>query len=202
MKLYLGLDLSLTGAGVVVLDEAGVVLRAEVFGYSLDRKATPRDKIERIIFIASKVIGVVGELNDAENVEWDAGVEHYAFRQMGAVADLGEINGVVKTQLWMAYNISPRAVVVSRARKVVLGAGNVKKEKIISLLRERGLVFLDHNIADAYVIAEALRRRCGDDGSEGKPRARRARKGTTKRGGGVVRARGDSQTSFGFARPK
>jgi Holliday junction resolvasome RuvABC endonuclease subunit len=198
MKYYMGLDLSLTGAGVVVLDEAGAVVRQAVFGYELDRKATPRDKIERILFIASRVIGLVGEVNGTGEIEWEAGVEHYAFRQHGAVADLGEINGVVKTQLWLAHGIVPRVVVVSSARKLVTGKGNIKKDQIIPLLRTRGLVFEDHNIADAYVIAEALRRRCDDDGSsERKPRARRARKGSTGRGG-RVRSRRDPQTSFGF----
>jgi hypothetical protein len=201
MKCYLGLDLSLTGAGIVVLNEAGQVLRSEVVGYKLDRQSTPRDKIERIIFIASRVISVVkvvNAVNETGEIEWEAGVEHYAFHQGGAVADLGEINGVVKTQLWLAYNIAPRVVVVSSARKIVMGKGNVKKDRIIPLLKERGLVFDNHNIADAYVIAEALRRRCDDDGSsERKPRAHRARKGTA-RGGRRVRACRDPQTSFKF----
>jgi hypothetical protein len=203
MKRYLGLDLSLTGAGVVVLDEDGAVVRSAVFGYELDRKATPRDKIERILFIASKVIGIVGEVSGTGEIEWDAGVEHYAFRQHGAVADLGEINGVVKTQLWMAHNIAPRAVVVSSARKLVLGRGNIKKDQIIPLLKERGLIFADHNIADAYVIAEALRRRVDNDGSSAgkKQRTRRARKGSAG-GGKRVRSRRDTQTSFGFAGSK
>jgi hypothetical protein len=48
-------------------------------------------------------------------------------------------------------------VVSSNARKLVFGAGNVKKKQIVSELAKRGLGLRGHNEADAYVIAECLR---------------------------------------------
>lgn len=159
MRLFMGLDLSLTGTGMCILREDGSVLKVGLYGGKLGRGAPVRDKIERMLDIARSVVSSVSEAKASiPGSEIVAGIEHYAYGRMrGAFADLGEINGVVKSQLWMAHSIEPKQVVVSSARKAVFGRGNVPKADVLGLLAERGLKFADHNEADAYVIAEALR---------------------------------------------
>ena len=158
---YLGLDLSLSGTGIVILDAAGAIRNQSLVGHKLTRKATVREKLERMIGIASFILDKIrAEDRDSESdhpLEWVAGVEHYAFSAHGAFADLGEVNGVVKTQLWLAFGLEPQQVIASSARKLVLGKGNTKKADVMPALAKRGVKFDDHNVADAYVIAEALR---------------------------------------------
>jgi Holliday junction resolvasome RuvABC endonuclease subunit len=154
-----------------------------------------RNKIERLITIAKAIVDAVAAQGAAT---WHVAIENFAFHQHGAIADLGEINGVVKMQLWMAFGIEPELLAASTARKLVVGKGNIKKQAIIPALQERGFVFGDHNIADAYVMAEALRRRTFHVGGEEKPRARRARTRSTT-GGRRGQPCRDPQTSLGIA---
>lgn len=178
-KLFMGLDLSLTGTGCVVLDADGNVLISDCWGDKLKRDARVRDKIERMIYIAKEIIHTAREVlkNDVridDRVEFVGdllrggvlcvGIEGYAFSRQGAQNDLGELQGVVKSQLWLALGVEPVVMAVSSARKLVVGSGNAKKDRVQAVLAERGFVFDNHNIADAYVIAEAIRRKeQGDD---------------------------------------
>jgi len=168
---YLGLDLSLTGTGLCVLDAEGAVVAMARVGSDLTRGVHERERIERLIVIAEAVLRVARAAQAEGSLA--VGVEDYAFsRRNGALVDLGELGGVVKTQLWLALGVEPVRIPVSTARKSVLGRGNLPKVAVIPALAQRGYEFEDHNIADAYVIAEALRlhtRRCehGEGASEG-----------------------------------
>ena len=85
--------------------------------------------------------------------------------------DLGELGGVVKTQLWLAEHILPQIVAVNSARALVFANGRIKKKLVEPTLAERGFAFGDSDIADAYVIAEAVRlqarRSTHENGSDG-----------------------------------
>ena len=163
--LFVGLDLSLTGAGCVVLDWDGSVLSHNVWGEKLERDARVRDKIERMIYIANKIVSELKRLKrqsyykgpNGEHPVIHVGIEGYAFGARGAQNDLGEIQGIVKSQLWLALGIEPVIIASSTARKVVMGKGNFPKDKILAELVKRGFELKDHNEADAYVIAECLR---------------------------------------------
>ena len=156
--LYVGLDLSLTGSGLVIVDEEGIVIDRGLYGYTLTRKATVRDKIERLLFIVENIIKKVERHGDDVVV----GIEGYAYGKFGSQPELGELQGCVKTQLWLALRIVPEVVVVTAARKTVLGKGRFSKGKkgkteIINAVCERGFDVSDDNVADAYVIAECMR---------------------------------------------
>lgn len=170
-RMFMGLDLSLTGTGCVVLDESGEIFSHDVWGEKLKRNARVRDKIERMIYIAEKVIGAAKSalqpymppmtgykkaIYDA-TLELHVGIEGFAFGARGAQNDLGEIQGIVKSQIWLALHIEPVIIVSSTARKAVMGKGNFPKKDILTELVRRGLELKDHNEADAYVIAECLR---------------------------------------------
>lgn len=169
MKLFMGLDLSLTGAGCVLLDEHGGIVSHDVWGDKLPRNARVRDKIERMIYITEKIVTTAKHHIRAECLNQNktyaevassvlqVGIEGYAFGARGAQNDLGEIQGIVKSQLWLALGIEPAIIVSSTARKAVMGKGNFPKKQILTELVKRGLELRDHNEADAYVIAECLR---------------------------------------------
>jgi hypothetical protein len=195
----MGLDLSCTGTGIVVVDEAGAVQATARDGWELHRDSTVLDKIDRLLHIAKTIL----DLATTHRLAGDGllvGIEGYAYNQRGATADLGELGGVVKTQLWLSQEIAPRILAVTTARALVFANGRLKKKLVQPMLVERGLTFGDPDIADAYVIAEALRlqarREINGDGSEGKGRPRRARK---NRGGDRHRARRDPAPGAGAA---
>jgi hypothetical protein len=188
----MGLDLSLTGTGIAVLDEDGTVRATARDGWTLDRSASVIDKIDRLVHIASTVMALVREHGPGPDA-LTVGIEGYAYSQGfggGALADLGELGGIVKTQLWLGAQNAPRIVAVTTARALVFANGHLKKKLVQPLLAERGLVFGDPDIADAYVIAEALRKQHqteandgeGSDGGTGR-RARGARQGGGRRRG-------------------
>lgn len=164
---FVGLDLSLRGAGVCVLDGDGKVIHSQKLGYALGRSARLKDKIERMLSIAKGVVRVVDEytvLNDEDlltkRIQPSVGIEGYAFGKRGnATIDLGELGGVVKSQLWLRFTLEPTLIAATSGRKVVLGNGRIPKKEVIPRLAERGFRFADHDIADAYVIAETMRQR-------------------------------------------
>lgn len=153
---YAGLDLSLTGAGILTLDQDGDVLVKKKAGYNL-KKGREKDKIIRLISIAKEVISVFDE-----GFIYYVGIENYAWgaKNRGMIVSLAELNGVIKSQLYLAKGIFPVMIPCSEARKKVLGKGRLSKEQIVRMILEQyGINFDDHNIADAFVIAECLRKR-------------------------------------------
>lgn len=166
MKIFVGLDLSLVGTGCVIIDELGQSRLGDRFGLSLKKEASDRDKIERLTHIAGRIVRAI-KVAVANGYEIGGiGIENYAFAARGAQNDLGEIQGVVKTQMWMVFGVVPVMVPASKARKKVLGKGRFSKGKagkkeIVSAVNAMGFKTRDDNVADAYVIAEYLRRSIG-----------------------------------------
>ena len=175
---YMGLDLSLTGAGMVVLEDpeddsalsakTGKVLVQRIMGHSLTKDATVKEKTERQIDIAKAII--------AEARTWEYGdcelhvaIENYAFStvqnkkgksfQSSSQTGLAELHGVVKSQLLLAMGISPVLYSVKTARMVVLGNGNFPKKDVKPKLNSWGYEFKKTDDADAFVIAECHRQK-------------------------------------------
>lgn len=146
----MGLDLSCTATGIVVLGEGRMVTTCT--GHTLTRTSPVRDKVERLLGIAGVVVRLA-----REHAVTHVGIEGYAYSARGAQNDLAELHGVIKSQLWLAMRLEPYIVQPSAARKAVLGAGRVGKEDIVRLVRARGVAIDNHNMADAWVVAEWLR---------------------------------------------
>jgi len=164
MRCFVGLDLSLSGTGIVAIDDGGNVLFRDVCGHSLSRKSEQEKKTDRLVHIVGNIVSLVKGLSG----KYDSvlvGIENYAFGRAGsgAVFDLGELNGSVKLQLRVAFGIVHHPIAVSTARKSVFGKGNFKKDDVRPELLRRGFEFVDDNDADAYVIAECLRRKVMKD---------------------------------------
>jgi Holliday junction resolvasome RuvABC endonuclease subunit len=146
----LGLDLSDRGAGIVTLDATtGIVWAAETVGYALKRTATVRERVERMLDIATAVVRAYR----AAPAPCGVAIEQFAWGARGAQNDLGELHGVVKTQLWLACRVEPVLYIVSQIRKEIFGKGNLKKDKILPHVVERGVPVADHNQADAWAVA-------------------------------------------------
>jgi Holliday junction resolvasome RuvABC endonuclease subunit len=157
----MGLDLSCTATGIVVLspdpaynNEPWVYM--STVGSKLHRDSPVRDKVERLLTIARAVVAAYEQHRNAGR-EVRVGIEGYAWAARGAQNDLAELHGVVKTQLWLKHQAEPVIVQASAARRAVLGTGRIDKKDIVRLVQARGVATADHNVADAWVIAEYLR---------------------------------------------
>lgn len=167
-----GLDLSLTATGICVLERGdegrgflGMVVpfrivHTETVGYGLKRTDTERDRIDRLIYNATRVVDVIKRYGATA-----VGIENYAYAQKGANISSAELGGVVKSQLMLACKITPRMVVASEARLDLFGHLKKKdgkiKEQVKKHLLADGLEFKTGHEMDAFVIALfILRQEC------------------------------------------
>ena len=163
----LGLDLSLTSTGIVVLDQSGEVLHHEVAGEELV-KATPSQKQKRVRKIASRVMLVQAKYNPKRVV-----IEDYGYSTMkggtSSITQLAELCGVIKMFLHMK-GVDPVVMSASQARKITLGTGvgvtsaerrkkmTVKDKVAVMVVSQYGKKFEINDETDAFVLAEAGRK--------------------------------------------
>lgn len=142
-----GLDLSLTAAGVAVID--GDVVSCYTFGYGLTRAASERDRIERVIFIVNQVMGVLLK-HRARYV----GIENYGFagHNLTMQADLG---GSLKTQIYVGLKTVPIIISCMSVRKYLLGKATKDKKIVRKNLLDRGFD-QPKNFDEADALAVAL----------------------------------------------
>lgn len=148
----MGLDLSLTSTGIEVLDSCGNRVYGCVVGKEL-RRATERDRVERLVMIANTIIGLVKE-HGVRHV----GVEGYAYSKKFGGEKLAELHGVVKTQLYLACQLIAESISPKTARRVVFGKGkgSIKKNMVQPLLEQRGICIDNADQRDAYVVARCM----------------------------------------------
>jgi hypothetical protein len=160
----LGLDLSLRGAGAVVLPgdwdprrpNAGVVAH----------RFTQEGKLEGRHRQAAIVRGI-WQLAVRHGVT-DSYVEEHSFSKglMSHAYARAELVGAVKNELWTSLAIETVPVVASSARKLLFGPQrrmNTKewKQFIAAGFQEMGLDLPDEDTRDAAVVANAGRHRLG-----------------------------------------
>jgi Holliday junction resolvasome RuvABC endonuclease subunit len=139
----------------VVLSEEGAFLRKHFIENHLTRKhkgdppITEAKRIERVLRIANEIIGFFRTWNIRF---W--GIEGYSMGSQYQAHQIGELAGVVKTQMFLAFGVVPIVVPPSAGRKHVLGYGVADKATIVKVVQE-GLgypVENDHE-ADAAIVA-------------------------------------------------
>lgn len=156
----MGLDLSLSGTGIVVRDKGeGEIIRAQTIGYSLDEDATEQQRLDRLVNLAVGIKTFIEEIHPHIIV-----IEGHAYGAKFGGAALAELHGVVKVQIYFLTKQAPMIVAVKKARKVVLDDGAADKKQIkkfIRTLEQHGVMGVDalgdHNQRDAWVLTEYVR---------------------------------------------
>lgn len=137
----LGLDLSLRGTGVCLLDDSLQPVVVETLKNKLrgaPRLVYVRDCIADLLIAPDMAIAIEG----------------YAYRAQGKVFELGELGGVVRALICDRNTVSPLIVPPLSLKKWVSGTGRGGKLPVgIALYREFGIRFKDDNQADAYGLA-------------------------------------------------
>lgn len=162
----LGLDLSLTATGAVVLGEDGIIEVSFTVGYPLDKNASAKKRICRLIDIWQTIWTQAFLARKDTNLPTPSlvGIEGYAYKAMGRGKEVAELHGLVKVMLYSQTNLVPRIANPSSVKKDIFGHGSLDKKeirKIVDTLRRdgsiKGVDLKDHNQRDAWAIAHYVR---------------------------------------------
>jgi len=142
-EIFIGLDLSLTGTGIIVLNESKELL----FSDTLKNKLRG---MERLDYIRGKVSDVIHKFPGSHFC-----IENYAMGiRAGQSFSIGELGGVIKLMLF-DFEITPSLITPTQLKKFVTGKGAADKSMImLSVYKRWGFDPPDDNQADAYGLAK------------------------------------------------
>lgn len=153
----LGIDLSPRRTALSIYTASGVHQRCISIDLPLARgskKDPPIPEIERIrrcLKVASEIVKVI-EMFSIRHV----GIEGYAYDAKHQAHQIGEVAGVVKSQIWLKFRIVPRIFQPSAARSHVFsyGGSSITKDDVMRCVREGlGVEVANDHEADATVVA-------------------------------------------------
>jgi len=138
----MGLDLSLTGTGVVVLNYDGTVAEHITVSSKL------RD-MERLAYIRSMIGTIVSKHNPSLTC-----IEGYSMgSRAGQLASIGELGGVIKLLLFR-NDFRFQLIPPSQLKKFVTGKGvGIKDEVMMHVYKRWEWTPVDNNQADAYGLS-------------------------------------------------
>lgn len=142
--MFVGIDHSLTGTGVVVIDQDGCILEQKLI------KTSP-DKIdeERMTYIIDELsfIPKIVRLKRAY-------IEGPSFMSTGqAVLQMGALHYLIRIFLYRK-KVKYKIIAPGTLKKFTTGSGAAKKEQmLLHIFKKWGIEFKDNNTADAYCLA-------------------------------------------------
>lgn len=141
---FAGLDPSLTGTGVIVIDQDKNILEQELISTS------SKDDIEKRFGYIRKKLLFIPKIVRLKSVY----IEGLSYGSKGdAALQLGALHYIIRMMLY-DKKIDYKVIAPKTLKKFHTGFGNTKKKDIIQKVDETlGVRFDDHNIADAYGLA-------------------------------------------------
>ena len=146
--IIIGIDPSLTGSGMVVLENEQV--KCEL----LIKSKPPIEKnnvteIERLVLIRDKIISIIKE-NPPDLVC----IENLAFMAKGtSLTQLSYLNYAIRAYLW-ENNIKFLLVAPTTLKKFITGNGRAEKEEMmLEVFNKYKISFTDDNCNDAFCLA-------------------------------------------------
>lgn len=163
----IGLDPSLTGTGVVVMDGFGHLVDLKVFS-SKACGSKVHERMERFNRLVESVRSIVA----AENPSIIC-IEGYSYgSSTGGVSDRVEYGGLLRHMLWRFGHIEIHEVVPTSLKKWSTGKGKGDKTPVIAALTKRyGVVFESDNEYDAYALARIALQIEGHEAPENVPQS-------------------------------
>lgn len=148
----IGLDLSLTGTGVVILDNGKIIGQTLIKSKpAIDGK--PKDEVFRIQTIVHEIVLTFIELEHRPDI---AIIEGLAFmvRNATALVQLSALNYFTRAML-MDYHIPFIIVAPTSLKKFITGNGASKKDvMLIETYKRYGVSIMNDNECDAYGLAQ------------------------------------------------
>lgn len=143
MKYYIGIDASLTGTGICLMDDDHMIATH----LRVDPKA--RRGCERLEFILTSFRDVLHKFQGIEA----AAIEGYAYGARGHLAQLGELGGLLRLELY-CLDIPFTVVAATSLKKYVTGSGRGDKNMmLLSVYKKWGISCADDDQADSYALA-------------------------------------------------
>lgn len=141
--MYLGLDLSLTGTGLVIIDDDYKIQVIELLHIEAR-------EVERLLFLEEEFLNIIKPYADKIDL---MAFETPAYRADGQQFSLGEWAGLVKLNLFK-MGIKMLKVAPTQLKKYVTGVGKGEKGVIIlDVYKNFGEEIRQNDQADAYVVA-------------------------------------------------
>jgi Holliday junction resolvasome RuvABC endonuclease subunit len=141
---FLGVDQSLNGTGLCVLEDDGRVRHMQTVNVGSRRGA------ERLAFIELSTAALLdGKINFVC-------LEGYSYNSTGKVFQLGEVGGVLQL-LFYKRGLSYAVVPPASLKKFAVGNPAADKEAVVKAARQGGIDVADDNQADAYFLATVAR---------------------------------------------
>jgi len=145
-KAFVGVDHSLTGTGIVVLDQDGCIIEQKLIKTTSDQIDEKRmiDIIDGLSFIP-KIVKL--------KCVYIEGPSYMSSGQ--AVLQMGALHYLIRIFLYRK-KVKYKIIAPGSLKKFICGPGNgnAKKEfMLLNIYKKYGLEFKDNNIADAYSLA-------------------------------------------------
>ena len=148
--IYIGIDPSLTGTGIVVLDESGNVLDKDLISTKASLKIEDRLKT-----IWSRLKYIIWDFAGKPVPYCHIAIEGLSFGSRGtSMLELAGLHYLIRYMIDREFCGVRHVVPPQTLKKFVCGKGNVKKEQMLLQTYKRwGMEFQDNNICDAYCLA-------------------------------------------------
>jgi Holliday junction resolvasome RuvABC endonuclease subunit len=148
MSYYLGLDLSLTGTGVSIIDDSGALILSE-------KLSTESRGAERLYNLYKSLNSYIQSYSTDILLTCIEGPSYLS--EKGHLFEIGEWTGCVKMLLY-TLDIKYILATPQQLKKYILGkapvGGGSKKELVIlDVYKKYNVELRDNNIADAYVLS-------------------------------------------------
>lgn len=153
MDLILGLDLSLTGTAIAVLDRKT--------GKLYDKPRTLKNDLRgmtRLAFLRTEIISTVFNLKEEKHVIAPVFIEGYGFSFRGMDFSLAELGGTIRLALLECVNQPYFDVPPMSLKMFITGKGNAAKNIMLEQVYRKynigSEMLIDDNQVDAFALAQ------------------------------------------------
>lgn len=150
--LYIGIDQSYSGFGLVVLDETGHCHQKSLLKYPLNKFSS---ESARLVKIYDDLL-MYFALYSSYNADIHIGMEGYAYGAKLNREKLGELSAIVKLTCYLIYGKAPEVVQPTSLKKFLTGSGRAGKADMVKAIQAYDPEITDNNLADAYAISLML----------------------------------------------
>ena len=149
-ELWIGIDQSYSGFGLVMLDDEGHNIKLWQFKNLGSESGRLNDIYATLLFLFKDCQANYEAVHMA--------MEGYAHGSKFNREKLGELGGIVKLAWYQASGDDPVIVAPTVLKKYVTGKGTASKADMIKAVNTRwNQQFTDDNVADAYAMAQYLK---------------------------------------------
>jgi len=141
-KIFIGIDPSLTGTGIIVLDERGNIIQSKLF----NTKSTEE--------IEARFISIWKEIQKYTQKDSIINIEGVSFNSKGnTLIQLGALHYYIRIMM-KKESLNFKVIEPKVLKKFITGSGNAKKNlMLLQVYKKFGIEFSDDNLADAYSLA-------------------------------------------------